>query len=456
MRAAAAGALAGLAVFLSVEAATDDGVRAIGGRRELFVDDWLIDRLAGCAIVFHRPQPAPPMAEPADNIEYATILLDGDLYRYYTRDARGAPADGTEPEVYRYAESRDGIHWTKPILRLHEIDGSLENNVILHEAPFCHNFSPFLDRRPGVPAEERFKAVAGTVKSGLFAFVSGDGIRWRKLRDQAVITYTKEYAFDSQNVAFWSESEERYVCYFRHFLDQRLRSVCRTTSADFVTWDEPVPLRPNFPDEHLYTTQTEPYYRAPHQYLAFPTRLHTDRGDSTDIMLMTSRGGLRFDRLLREAYLWPGPDPARWGNRANYAARGIVPTGPGEMSIYVTPFRRFTWRLDGLASIHAGADEAELLSRPLTFAGRRLSLNLATSGGGAARVEIQAADGTPLPGFTLGDSLPFTGDTLDHTAAWRGGSDVSALAGRPVRLRVVLREADLYALRFAEEPPPGR
>lgn len=96
------------------------------------------------------------------------------------------------------------------------------------------------------PRTETFKALAGTVKSGLVAFVSADGIKWNKLRPEPVVTYTKEYAFDSQNVAFWSEADGCYVCYFRHFLDKTLRSVCRTTSADFVAWSQPVPLKPNF------------------------------------------------------------------------------------------------------------------------------------------------------------------------------------------------------------------
>jgi hypothetical protein len=110
--------------------------------------------------------------------------------------------------------------------------------VILHEPPFCHNFCPFLDSRPGVPAEQRFKALAGTVKTGLVAFVSADGIRWSKLRPEPVITWTREYAFDSQNVSFWSESEGCYVCYFRHFLDKQLRSICRTGASR----DAPHPL----------------------------------------------------------------------------------------------------------------------------------------------------------------------------------------------------------------------
>lgn len=428
------------------------GIPDIGSRRELFVDRFLVEKLHHTTFKLHEPRLAPQMSEPADNLEYGTIILDDGLYRLYTRDGREAKFDGDTPEVTRYCESRDGIKWSKPKLGLYEIDGSKENNVILHEAPYCHNFSPFLDRRPQVPQNERFKALAGTVKSGLVAFLSGDGIHWNKLRSAPVITYTKEYAFDSQNVSFWSESEGCYVCYFRHFLDGKLRSVCRTTSADFVTWSEPVALRPNFEGEHLYTTLTSPYFRAPHLYVATPTRFFPSRGESTDILFMTTRGSAPFDRTFREAFIRPGLDPDRWGNRSNYAALSIVPTGPHEMSIYTTPFRRFTLRTDGFASINAGADEGEMITRPFRFVGQRLLVNYSTSAGGSLRVEIQDEQGQPLPGFRLADSRALVGDAIEQPVSWAGGMDVKSVAGKPIRLRFVLREADLYSLQFQALP----
>lgn len=439
-------ALTGIAapIEVPIEANAPD----ISSRRELFVDRYLIERLDNATLKLHEPRLAQAMTEPADNLEYGTVIKDGELFRLYTREGRGAKFDGDTPEVTRYCESRDGIHWAKPKLGLVEIDGSKDNNVILHEAPFCHNFSPFLDRRPKVPPDERFKALAGTIKTGLVAFVSGDGLRWRKLQSEPVVTYTKEYAFDSQNVSFWSESESCYVCYFRHFLDKELRSVCRTTSLDFVTWTEPVPLKPNFDGEHIYTTLTHPYFRATHIYIATPTRFHPGRGESTDILFMTARGNAPFDRTFREAFIRPGLDPARWGNRSNYAALNIVPTSPTEMSIYATPFRRFTLRLDGFASVHVGADVGEMVTKPFKFSGKELVVNYSTSAGGSMKVELQDAAGKAIPGFALADCRNLVGDAIEQPVAWNKGGDVSAYIGRPVRLRFVMQEADLFALQF--------
>ncbi|MBI4340532.1 MAG: hypothetical protein HY680_11365, partial [Chloroflexi bacterium] len=64
------------------------------------------------------------------------------------------------------------------------------------------------------------------------------------------------------------------------------------------------------------------------------------------------------------------------------------------------------------------------------------------------RVEIQDADGRPIPGYALEEGSELYGDEIEGVVPWRDGPDVSALAGRPVRLRFALKDADLYALRF--------
>lgn len=428
--------------------AQDASPPAIGKRLEPFVDAFLIDRLEGVEHRLHHPRLAPPSPAPPSDGHYATVLFENGRYRLYNR--AGPPgADGHGGERTEVFESADGVHWARPLLGLFHVDGSTANNVVLaHDPPFSHNFSPLLDTRPGVPADERYKALAGTEKSGgLFAFASADGLRWHKLRDEPVIT---DGQFDSQNVAFWSPAEQAYVCYFRTWTEggyDGLRTISRTTSSDFLTWSAPVATRANEPGEHLYTSGAHPYFRAPHIVIALPTRFHPDLGAATDILLMSSRGGSTFDRPFKEAFIRPGPDPAHWRNRSNYAALNVVPTGPAELSVYVRG-RRYTLRTDGFASIHAGYEEGSMTTRPFTFSGDSLLLNISTSAAGAVRVEIQDAHGAPIPGYSLADVDPVVGDTLAWPVTWQGNTDVGGLEGREVRLHFVLREADLYALRF--------
>jgi hypothetical protein len=166
---------------------------------------------------------------------------------------------------------------------------------------------------------------------------------------------------------------------------------------------------------------------------------------------MTARGNAPYDRTFREAFIRPGLDPARWGNRSNYAALNVVPTSPTEMSIYHDGSgERFVLRTDGFASVHASADGGELVTRPLRFTGRELFINSSTSAGGSVRIEIQDDSGQPVPGFTLADSRNLVGDAIEQLAGWKNGSDVSSLAGKPVRVRFVMQEADLFAIQFRE------
>jgi len=66
-------------------------------------------------------------------------------------------------------------------------------------------------------------------------------------------------------------------------------------------------------------------------------------------------------------------------------------------------------------------------------------------------IEIQDANGQAIPGFTLADCEPLFGDTLDREMTWKPGFDVSSMQGRPMRLRLVLKDADVYAYRFKSQ-----
>ena len=175
------------------------------------MDHLLVDRLVGASLRLGTPLPGGVAVRFNDPVEddtafYTTIFKDGDLYRMYYRGAL------FERKTTCYAESRDGINWTKPDLGLVSIDGSTRNHVILPEA---RQFVAFIDGRPGVPASERYKGTSrGPVEpNALVGFLSGDGIRWRMLRDEPIVPKVLINHFDSQNVMFWSEVEEKYVLY---------------------------------------------------------------------------------------------------------------------------------------------------------------------------------------------------------------------------------------------------
>ena len=140
--------------------------------------------------------------------------------------------------------------------------------------------------------------------------------------------------------------------------------------------------------------------------------------------------------------------------------RSAIEDAPAEISIYVSEnshqdhpgqFRRHTIRIDGFVSLAAPLAGGELVTRPLRFEGNQLSLNLSTSAAGSVQVEIQDLAGNPIPGYTLAEAHELYGDSLSLAAAWKGKeTDVGSLVGTPVRLRFVVRDADLYSYQFGQ------
>lgn len=452
----------------------------VGNRLELFLDDAVIDEFNGAQLRLAHPRPEEIVLKFDEPWEgpfsgYITVLQDDSKFRMYYRGLPSAGRDGSDLETTCYAESDDGVHWIKPKL------GQSQTNVVLrNQAPASHNFSPFLDTRPGVPTEEKYKALGGT-SAGLIAFCSENGIDWKRIQESPVFT---QGVFDSQNVAFYSASEQQYVCYFRTWTDggyRGYRTISRTTSKDFINWAEPIAMSfGDTPNEHLYTNQTTPYFRAPHIYLGIAARFMPGRqvlskqqaneigvnpkyfGDISDAVLLSSRGGSSYDRTFMQSFIRPGLGIQNWVSRTNYPALGIVQTGDEELSIYVQKnygqpsihLRRYSLRLDGFASIHADFEPGEAKTKSLKFqpakgdSKTQLHINVATSAVGGVRIEIQDKSGQPIPGFSLDECDEIIGDSIDRVVTWDGKSDVSTLANKAIQLRFWIKDGDVYSMQF--------
>ena len=486
--------LTSLLLLASTLAAAEVPIQ-IGSRRELFADSFLLESFSGTHLQQQTPRDegvAFKFDQPWEGLfsGYATLvtLADGRLRAYY-RGKAVANKDGSEEEVTCVAESTDGRHWTKPELGLYEVMGTRKNNIVLMKAHTAtHNFSPFLDARHGVPEDERFKAFGGTMEGGgLTAWKSPDGLRWEKISPEPVITKAMvpyKYMFDSQNVPFWSAAEDKYVAYYRVF-EGGIRRIVRSESKDFRTWSAPVLMEYRNPSmqapvEHLYTNQTHPYFRAPHLYVAIAARfmpgrrvltdeqaaaIHVNPGyfkDTSDAIFMTTRpaeGAAHigmYDRTFLEGFIRGGIGAQNWVSRTNYPALNVVPTGPHEMSVFVNQdyaqptahMRRYSLRTDGFASLHCGYAGGHAITKPLIFTGRELSLNFSTSAAGGVKVGFEDADGKPVPGFGLEECVMQIGNELDRKVTWKSGSDVSTLAGKTLRLRFSMKDADIFSFQF--------
>ena len=462
---------------------SNEGYTDIGSRLEPSVDDWLIDGMKGAALTLNEPQFRGIVMEwdlPWEGNSsgpYHTIFRDGDVFRLYYRgsDWVEETQDSSHHPFLCLAESQDGIHWERPDLGLVEFRGSKDNNIVSRDW-----LDPFLDGNPNAPDTERYKASAGEMDYGFFGYVSPDGLHWKRVQEEPFLTADQGY--DWTQTAFWDDMRKEYAAYLRGWGKlgggvvknikltpprKRWRAIRYTRSKDFIHWSEPVMAEiepPLSPQEQFYTSTITPYHRAPHLYIGFPMRHLPGRhknpahnhGGLSDVAFISSRDGHHFHRLP-EAFIRPGPDIRNWVQRSNYPSRGLIETAPGELSLYLTGhymqegpgvLRRYTIRTDGFASVHAGYGGGEFTTRPIVFGGTKLIINYASSAFGGLQVEIQNDGGKAVEGFRLDQCPVIYGDEIEHTVTWDGGSDVARLSGNPVRLRFVMRDADLYSIQF--------
>ncbi|HEY0863946.1 MAG TPA: LamG-like jellyroll fold domain-containing protein [Lacunisphaera sp.] len=238
------------------------------------------------------------------------------------------------------------------------------------------------------------------------------------------------------------------------------------------------------PGSGVYVPKADKYPWAPDTYLAFPAMYfdyeepdqpatrrvlyeEKSRGLGSGLVetqVAASRDGVTWKRYPAPAYVAVGEYQGRRLHQI-YHAEGMVRRGdeiwqyfhaseeyhspakknPAGVGVY-----RTVHRLDGFVSAESPYDQlATLVTRPLTFAGNRLELNIDTRGLGYALVGLEDEHGRPIPGYSVDDCVFINGNFVRHTVEWLGrGTDVSALAGRTVRVVVRMRNTSLYALQF--------
>jgi hypothetical protein len=472
----------------------------IESRLELFVDNHLIEKLEKASLKLHSPVPREIAFYEDAPWEgnyggYHSVIKDGEQFRYYYRGTQRLD-DGINKFAHMVTcttISSDGIRWERPSLGLFEFNGSKDNNIIWKNDSgdgfkgYSSCFMVSLNGNPKARSEEKFIAMAHTQEARKDSdgnpiarhviFTSPDGVNFT-MKPDAVMELLRGDA--GGDTVIWDPNLGQYAAYMRAYWNpgngavtgygqKGLRQVVRSLSPDLTHWSKPELVR--FGDatpENLYTLMPEPYFRAPHIYIGLSTRFMENRravkdwwrDGVNDGVLVSSRDGLNWNRTFMEAFLRPGRDVENWTSRATYLTRGVVQTGPDEMSVYWFEHadhgpkdmrvRRGTLRLDGFISVNGPYAGGEMLTKPITFTGRQLVLNYSTSAAGSVQVEIQDEKGAVIPGYALTDCPEKYGDEIEGVISWKKGSSVSDLAGKPVRLRFVLKDADLYSMQFAE------
>lgn len=488
---------------------------AIGSDRQLFADDRLVDTALTRDVTrtMNPPQDIRRVLKPDQPWEtlgfifYASVVDTGDalqlFYGSYSYDKKMI-------RHFCLATSRDGLNWERPKLGVAPFNGNAENNKVSTGA---FDGAVFLD--PQAPPEKRYRLLAASGMDtpdtgGLYVESSPDGIRWRRT-PQRVLPFIP----DSQHAAFWDARLNRYVAYVRSWkTDPRMRQVSRIEVEDLekpwpyakgcaplYIWGKektptpsaelPVVLANDEKDPEnldIYTSAATVYPFAPNTYLAFPSTYFKFKGPewkeralsgndgNFEPQLATSADGISWNRW-RQPYVAPGFHDGT-DLRLVSMAHGMVRRGRWIYQYFIgwphthgrpdvwnrDPENALEWtkkdrggiyfarqRLDGFVSLDGAYTGGVLTTRPLTFTGNRLVLNIDTRGNGSARAALLEADGAEVPRFSAAACQAIQADDTGCVVRWKDGGDVSALAGRPVRVQITMRNTKLYALQFVKE-----
>ena len=502
------------AVLLLLSWSTSVGAHAphdpihIGSRKQLFIDDYLVESSDGVEWVMNPPQRDGRVLltndQPWESLPgmalgiYCSVIKDNGLVRiWYDLWQRGGRGHGR----LAYAESQDGLHFTKPIQNQYAINGSKENNIVIPGS--IGGGSVWID--PQAPQEHRYKNQAKIYPSFDFQMYSSpDGLHWKPYLQPD----PGPGGWDSQSIIFWDPPVKRYALFTRFWKSHRhktspapndFRTVRRLESDDLQHWDsQTIAMQPDTADWARYSTTATPpgkppvdYYGATvfrydeqslyimlaHAYWHWIPRQPKEKDlgptggpAAIDVRLAVSRDGVQFRRLARSKpfmalgpaghfdsrFVWAMPNPVRMGDELwiYYAGSNrdhdnvLDPAANGELQ---TGIGRAVLRLDGFVSADADHAGGQITTPLVIFSGKQLELNVDTSGGGSVTVELLDSQDQPIPGFSQDHAVPVNGNSVRLPVEWAGtDSDISPWAGKPVKLRFRLRECKLYAFQFVK------
>lgn len=450
--------------------------------RQLFVDDFLIEK-TDLLHMYHQPEKfaGNPILSCETALERQTGLIGGtcrpcvwwnpEKQAFYLWYQAGTYFKGT----LALATGTDGIHWTRPSL-----DVNPGSNQILPLGFQPDSYGIVADWEARDP-QQRFKLFAthpGTTQPAT-SFTSPDGIHWTNRTptgatgDRSSMFYNpfrKKWVY-SLRTAFRGRSRNYWEC--DDFLAGAQWTLSETTpwlAADRLDTPEPGYQHKT----QLYNFDAVAYESVMLGFFELHRGPENDRCERmglpklNEISFGYSRDGFHFYRPDRRPQI-PASRKDTWdrgfveggGNicaimgdklyfyhsgcrgdmdgavRADGTVNGGCMYDPNAIGISVL-------RRDGFSSLDAGASVGTLTTRPVLFSGTRLFVNVDCPRG-ELRAEVIGDDGKPIEPFTLAACAPVSADKTLAPVTWKEGSDLSSLAGKPVRFRFALRRGSLYA-----------
>ncbi|HOX59206.1 MAG TPA: twin-arginine translocation signal domain-containing protein [Candidatus Paceibacterota bacterium] len=464
-----------------------------GHWRRLFLDAWAVEEQQGLARVFHaaekHPVPVLKSDKPWDSVPaaitgpyvYGTVARDGSKLRLWYQVL-------TKGNHVGYAESIDGIHWTKPDLGIIEFNGSKANNFCLSAAQRevgggeCHNPSVLRCPEPADP-DKRYALFGFDGKAGhaRVAF-SPDGLHWKYVPETE-----KKALFTSSDVVnfFYDPYQKRYTVTWKT-RSRRGRAVGVGWSQDALTWTKPYegPLfaaddldpdatqiygMPVFPYQGLYIGQPWMYHARYFKSGDYSVKkLHEAQEDSPrtmEVQLAWSWDLINWTRAAGRQQFIPRGAKGQWDAGMIVTARAPVLVGDKLYFYYggcdgLHDDKRVnaaiglaTLRLDGFCSMRAGINEGWLIGRRDPFRRPVVTINARTGTNGYVTAEILDRRNKVVPGFSKENCVTFQGDSVRHELKWKSSAFTAAQKASDYKIRFWLKNAELFSYLPADLDP---
>ncbi len=466
----------------ALERAADETVFHVpSGQRQLFLDDYGIAKIENLKRTMHPPTKKGAVIQPDLPWENAPQTRSAPAWDPKAKRFKLWLFDGGESS---YAESKDGVNWTKPILRQKEIKGSLENNIVTVDPELewgANAMENVVFDPDDSDSSRRFKGLLGVDYRE--PIVSPDGIHWTRLdvpalpsSDESNLSndrqagrfiatlktggpYGRSHAiWISKDFETWSNLEGMFHA---DELDQKLGAENMAARLADPALRHPPAIDPENCQVDVYNIAVSRYEGL---YIGYPALFHRNRSDRIDgdmgfhlVQLASSRDLKTWNRLGdRKAFI--GPSTVASG--AYDLTQILPPSSPivrgDELWFYYTGIKYRSspegaedygavclavLRRDGFISLDSDEKEGTLLTKPFTVSGKKLFVNL-DAPQGELRAEVRDKDGT-----VLAISAPIKGDQPRGKVRWRKGN-IAAFKGEKVSIRFTIRNAAFYSYWF--------
>lgn len=470
-------------------------------------------------IIMHAPEkydgnPVVPRGKPGEPDSYAihfygSVIKEGDKFRMWyvgTGDERGENIKH-DSSLWRalYAESEDGVKWTKPKLGLVDYRGNKENNILKLD-PFFGTINVKVLYEPEDPnPAHRYKMAShvywlkgGEKRHGTLApYASADGLTWKLLTD-AQPTELAEMPEDKNVLSpvhfepagglykwdgMYISSGQNPIPATRPYLSRVARAY---RSYDFVKWE------PTTAVSFVRTGQYLPDWKRSsnegpqtHEGMSVWNRGNVLLGmygiwdgasrEFKDVIihqgLVISNDGVYFREPAHEFIFLPvGPDGA-WDEGGLMQGQGFENVGD-KTYIYYGSCDLRTWsgykapipprgavglatlprdRFGDLRVFDTAEGPSEFVTKVLDSKGETKQLYVNADGLGSEaslKVELLTHDEKPLPGYSGADAAIVTESGYQTPVTWKGKAEISGLPEK-YRIRTSFDGAKKEDIRFS-------